>query len=284
MKKTHLYLLGILVILVILTILVWNALIALQPTNELRVSILNIGQGDSIFIESPTHQQVIIDGGRDRTVLRELSQVSRWFDRTIDVMIATHPDADHISGLVDVLSRYKVDTVMHPGVNKNTGPAENLLVSIAGEKAKEIIGRRGQIIDIGGGAYIEVLWPDRDVSEVETNDGCIVTRVAYGETAFMLSCDAPIAVEEYLVRLDGTKLKSNVYKAGHHGSRTSSAPAFVGFIDPEFGVYSRGCDNSYGHPHKEVVDVFARFGVKTFDTCTDGRVTFVSDGQTVKKI
>jgi competence protein ComEC len=143
--------------------------------------------------------------------------------------------------------------------------------------------RRGQIVDLGKGAYLEVLSPDRDVFNVDPNVGCIVTRLVYGETAFMLPCDATTPIEKYLAQLDGSALASDVLKAGHHGSDTSSSELFVGYVDPAYVVFSRGCDNRYGHPHEEVVERFKRFEIQTLDTCEDGTITFVSDGSTVRK-
>ena len=103
----------------------------------------------------------------------------------------------------------------------------------------------------------------------------------YGDTAFMLTGDSPEQIEHYLVQLDGEELRSTVLKAGHHGSRTSSSPLFVGMVSPSYAVYSRGCDNTYGHPHAEVRDTFSRLEVEALDTCLDGTVTFVSDGHSV---
>ena len=97
----------------------------------------------------------------------------------------------------------------------------------------------------------------------------------------MLSCDAPQDIERYLVSLDGTLLKSDVLKAGHHGSRTSSSALFVGMVNPEYAVFSRGCHNKYGHPHAETIATFAAFGIPIEDTCTKGTVTFYSDGSRV---
>ncbi|MBI4079791.1 MBL fold metallo-hydrolase [Candidatus Kaiserbacteria bacterium] len=265
------------------TILIWLAVFWEDRRAPLTVSFLDVGQGDAIFIDAPSGRQVLIDGGPDRSVLRELGLVMPWYDRTIDVVIATHPDADHISGLVDVLQRYSVDYIFQPGVEKNTGPAESMLVSVAKEGANEVYARRGQIIDLGNGANIEILFPDRDVSNVETNTASIVARLVYGNTAFMLTGDSPQAIESYLVELDGKDLKSNVLKAGHHGSDTSSSELFVGFVSPEYAVFSRGCDNSYGHPHQDVVALFARFEIPTLDMCEDGTITFVSDGQNVEQ-
>lgn len=275
----------VIAVLALTAVLIWCAVIREDRGGRMTVSFLNIGQGDAIFIDAPSGRQVLIDGGRNRAVLRELSQVMPWWDRTIDIVIGTHPDLDHIGGLPDVLERYHVAIVVRSSVlDKGGGDAEAFDHSIAEEKktgAQEIIARRGQIIDLGTGTYLEILSPDRDVPNIDTNMGCVVARLVYGETAFMLSCDAPQAIENYLVQLDGKALKANVLKAGHHGSRTSSSPLFVGFVDPEYAVFSRGCDNSYGHPHEEVVELFNRLEIPTLDTCTDGTVTFMSDGEKI---
>jgi len=271
------------IVLSIVTSCIWYAVILEDRAGKLTVSFLNVGQGDSIFVDSPSGRQVLIDGGPDRSVLRELSKIMPWYDRSIDVVIATHPDADHISGFVDVLQRYRVEYIFHPGVEKNTGPAESMLLSVAKEGANEVYARRGQIINLGKGAYIEILFPDRDVSDVETNTASIVARLVYGNTAFMLTGDSPQAIENYLVELDGKELHSNVLKAGHHGSKTSSSELFSGFVNPNFAVFSRGCDNSYGHPHPEIVALFQRFEIPTLDTCEDGTITFVSDGTSVRQ-
>lgn len=272
---------AIILFLLALAVGIWHAVLREDRHSLLTVSFLDVGQGDAIFIESPSGRQVLIDGGPDRSVLRELGVLMPWWDRSIDVVVATHPDADHISGLVDVLQRYRVQYIFHPGVEKNTGPAESMLLSVAKEGAEEIYARRGQVIDLGDGAYLEILFPDRDVSDVETNTASIVTRLVYGDTAFMLTGDSPLSIEKYLVQLDGKELRANVLKAGHHGSKTSSSEIFVGFVSPEYAVLSRGCDNSYGHPHAEVVSLFARFEIPTLDTCEEGTITFVSDGASV---
>jgi competence protein ComEC len=242
------------------------------------VSFLDIGQGDSIYIESPTGAQVLTDGGPDSTVIRRLNEVMPWYDRSLDLVIGTHPDADHIGGLIDVFERYRVGAVLQSSVLGNTAIWSAMEKDAKAETQNVVIATRGQVIDIGGGAYLEVLSPDRPVPGLETNTACVVTRLVYGETSFMLSCDAPISIEKYLVSLDGMKLHSTVLKAGHHGSKTSSSPIFVGYVDPEYAVFSRGCGNKYGHPNQETIDTLAKFGVPTEDTCKQGTVTFVSDG------
>src|SRR3989344_807305 len=271
------------VVLLLAAICIWYVAMREDHRGSLTVSFLNIGQGDSIFIQAPSGRQVLIDGGPSTSVLRELSRVMPWYDRSIDVVIPTHPDADHIGGLVDVLARYKVDTVIHSSVEGDTKTFAAFNRMMADEHAQEVVAIRGQIVDLGGGAYLQILSPDRSVPHVDTNDGCVVARLVYGATAFMLSCDAPRSIENYLVALGTSTLKSNVLKAGHHGSKTSSSPLFLGYVAPEYAVFSRGCDNKYGHPASETVARFARFEIPTLDTCKDGTITFVSDGHTVRR-
>lgn len=286
MQKSTRILLAVFLFLVFLNAVIWYALSQNAYKGELVVSFLDVGQGDAIFIQSPTGVQVLIDGGKGRSVLRELPNVMSWFDRTIDVVIGTHPDLDHIGGLPDVLKRYRVSTIVRSSVLDIEGSDFAAFNdSIEREKesgAKEIIAERGQVFDLGAGATLTILFPDRDVPGLETNTGSIIARLEYGKTSFMLTGDSPQAIEEYLVRLDGSKLNSTVLKAGHHGSRTSSSPLFVGFVDPEYAVFSRGCDNTYGHPHEETTELFKKFQVATLDTCLDGRITFESDGKSVQ--
>lgn len=265
------------------TCCVWYVVAHEEKDGLLTVSFLNVGQGDAIFIDAPSGRQMLIDGGQDGSALRELGRILPWYDRTIDVVVATHPDQDHIGGLIGVLSRYRVNTLVRSDAEGDTPSSAALWNAMRAEGAHTVFAKRGMFIELGTGVYAEILSPDRSVSALETNTGCIVVRLVYGDTAFLLPCDAPQAIERTLVRLDGAYLRANVLKAGHHGSNTSSAFVFTGFVGPEYVVYSRGCGNRYGHPHAETVDTFARFGVTVADTCTDGTVTFVSDGRHVDK-
>lgn len=273
--------------LLVVTLCIWWAVVQEHRGAALTVSFLNIGQGDAVFIDAPSGRQVLIDGGPNRQVLRELSNVMPWYDRTIDVILATHPDADHIGGLPDVLARYRVGLIVESSVKDEEGTDAAALKRAAAqevsENARRLVAQRGQVIELGDGAYIEILFPDRPVPDIETNTGSIVARLVYGDTSFMLTGDSPQSIEKYLVKLDADSLKSDVLKAGHHGSRTSSNELFVGFVSPEYAVYSRGCDNSYGHPHDEVVALFKKFEILTLDTCTDDTITFVSDGRNVER-
>lgn len=272
-----------LLVLVLVNVVVWYAVAAETARDTLTVAFLDVGQGDSIFIESPSGRQVLIDGGAGNVVLRQLGGVMPFFDRSIDVVIATHPDRDHIGGLADVLEDYNVSHILDPGVLNDTGVYEEF-ERLADEEpeGKRVLARRRQVVDVGGGAYLRILFPDRDVSGVETNTGSVIAQLVYGDTEFMLTGDAPQAIEEYLILRDGPSLESDVLKAGHHGSRTSNSEHFVGVVDPDYVVISAGCDNSYGHPHQEVIDIFTKLNTKILSTCDEGTVVFESDGNTVR--
>ncbi len=274
------------VVLLMVTAFIWNVVYELQDNIYLKVAFLDIGQGDAIFIESPIGVQVLIDGGRGDEILRELARVMPFYDRSINLVIATHPDSDHIGGLPTVLKRFRVDKIIRPGVAHSTPATESLLLSISKENnsgTKEILARRGQVYDLGGGeagrVELHILFPDRDVSDFETNTASVVARLTYGDTSVILTGDSPIAIEEYLVSLDGADLQSDILKLGHHGSKTSSSDAFLGFVNPQWAIISAGKDNKYGHPHKSVMDKVARFGITPLSTIDKGTIKFRSDGK-----
>jgi competence protein ComEC len=247
----------------------------------LCVAFLDVGQGDAIFIQSPSGTQMLIDAGRDQSVLRELATVLSFSDRTLDYILATHPDADHITGFKEVLERYEIDNVIRTENESGTPIEAAVLTGIESERATVHLARRGQRYDLGSGVWLEILFPDVDPSAMETNTSSIVARLVYGQTAFMLTGDAPKSIEEYLVLVEGENLKSDVLKVGHHGSRTSTSELFLAEVDPTYAVISAGTDNPYGHPHVEVTDTLFNYGVSTSNTGEVGRVVFWSDGKSV---
>lgn len=274
-----------LAIFLVTNVIIWYAL-AREENEVLTVVFLDVGQGDAIFIESPAGNQVLIDGGGGRAVLRELGGVMPFYDRSIDVLIATHPDQDHIGGLPDVLERYDVSFVIESGATNDTGAFDALERFINNEGAEHVRAQRGQIVNLGGGAYLEILFPDRDVSRVggDTNSASIIAELVYGETEVLLTGDAPDAVENYLALLDSGGLQSDILKVGHHGSRTSTTDLFLSAVRPKYAVISAGEDNRYGHPHKEVLNQLAVAGVAVFGTYESGTIVFKSDGKTLELI
>lgn len=272
-----------------LTLLACTVLIWTFPTpSGLTVSFLDVGQGDAILIEGPTGVQILVDAGSGGAVLRELGTQLPFWDRSLDAVVATHPDQDHIGGFSGVLERYQVAYILEPGIPNSTHAWKSFVRSAETEfaaGAHHSIARAGQRLTLGGGAYADILYPDHDVSGVEdTNSGSIVMRVVYGDTAIMLTGDAPTSVEQTLFLQYGYGLDADILKAGHHGSKTSSSPDFVESVSPEAVVFSRGCNNRYGHPAPEVVQYFTERQITILDTCEEGSVTFYSDGVTLRQL
>lgn len=278
-------------LLSLLVLLVANGFVASSlfmppPAPSLSVSFLDVGQGDSILVTGPTGIEMLIDGGKDRSVVRQLPKVMGPFDRTIDAVVATHPDADHTGGLPDVLARYRVSRILESGREAESSFAQRLEDAEARERgAARMLVRQGMRIHLGGGAYADVLHPEDNVAKLpDTNDASVVMRVVYGDTAFMLTGDAPVWVEDRIIARYGTAaLESDVLKAGHHGSKTSTGASFLAAVDPDTVVISAGRDNSYGHPHEEVVERIRASGTSLVSTAEQGTVTLVSDGASVTR-
>src|SRR3989344_9310935 len=173
--------------LVILVILLLGAAFSVYAASRedrggiLTVAFLDIGQGDAIFIDAPSGNQMLIDGGPGKSVLRELSKVMPFYDRSIDVVVATHPDADHISGLNDVLNKYKVALFVEPGVESDTAVYKELKNEVAAKNIKIVEARWGMSVDLGNGTILEILFPVLDPTGMETNMASIVARLVYGE-------------------------------------------------------------------------------------------------------
>jgi len=274
---------GLLIAVLVLAVLNGALLFfLLHIERELQVTFLNVGQGDAILIQTPEGRQVLIDGGPDRSVLRQLPRFMGPLDRSIDLVIATHPDKDHIAGLADVFARYQVSAFMDPEVANDTSYAQALTYAAANEKEiTELAARRGMRVHLGESAYMDVLFPDRDVEYLESNTGSVVLQLVHGENEFMLTGDAPASIEEWLVLLDREDLESDVLKAGHHGSRTSTSESWIDAVSPRYVIISAGEGNSYGHPHAEVVERVQDSGAAMLSTM-EGSVTFVSDGKSLK--
>jgi competence protein ComEC len=254
-----------------------------EGKGELQVSFLDIGQGDSIFIQSPTGRQMLIDGGRDKRVLEKLRQVMPFGDTSIDVVIGTHPDADHIGGLVDVLNNYEVGLVFEPGSSSDSKIYQTLEDMIQKKNVRRLLAQQGMIIDLGQGTHFNILFPDQDTTNWETNDSSVVGTLTYGTDSFMFNGDSPIKIEKYLISTIPRALDVDVLKLGHHGSRTSSSTEYLEATSPDIAIISAGKNNSYGHPHKEVLDNLKKLLIPYLNTADIGTITFVSDGKGIRR-
>ncbi|MDD4989433.1 MAG: MBL fold metallo-hydrolase [Candidatus Pacebacteria bacterium] len=278
----------LLLFLLLINISVWYVVSADNHRGLLTVAILNIGQGDAIFIEAPNRNQVIVDGGPDQKLISELGHVMPFYDRSIDMIINTNPDSDHYAGFLDLLKSYKVGEFMESGTISDTPTYRQLEKTVAEKNIPKIIARRGMKIILDKNVSLFVLYPDRDVSNWTSNNGSIVMKLVYGDTSFLLQGDATAEVEKYLISLEKSP-ESNVYgglsgqvlKVGHHGSRTSTSAEYVQAVSPEFAAISDGKNNRYGHPHKETLDTLEKYHVKILRTDLSGRIIFESNGKEI---
>lgn len=209
-----------------------------------------------------------------------------FWDRTIDLVVLTHPEHDHISGLLEVLKRYKVDYILWTGIRRDTAEYKEWMRLIENEESQIKIAQSGQKIlwSLDRENYIEVLYPFENLlgQEVKnTNNTSVVIKLIFGQNSFLFTGDVYKSVERKLIK-EGIDLQSNVLKVGHHGSKTSSAEDFLEKVKPEIAVISVGLENSYGHPYPEVLEVLAKYDIKVLRTDELGDIKIISDGNQIK--
>lgn len=248
---------------------------------EMRVSFLDIGQGDAILVQTPSGHKMLIDGGANDTVLTRLSEELGYFDTSIDVLVATHPDADHVTGLIPVLERYNVKYILVSGSESDTGMFHDFSDHTQAEGAVIREAHKGDAIDFGDGVVATILHPQKGQIFKETNDASVSMVITYGDESFLLTGDLPSSYEDDIIS-NALPRKVTVYKAGHHGSKTSSGVQLLSYIKPEYAVVSAGKDNRYGHPNTDTMERLAKYAKETLSTIDRGTITFVMDGKSLE--
>jgi len=254
------------------------------PDDNLHVSFLDVGQGDAILIQTPSHQDILVDGGASpQTVLVNLSQKMPFWDRTIDLVILTHPHNDHITGLIEVLKRYRVKQVLYPDLDYDSPAYEEWLALVEQKGIGSTIARTGQQIDLGEGTEIRVLNPQVPPltgTQSDTDNNGVVLRLSLGEVSFLLTADIMLEAEFELIRRR-TVSRCTVLKVAHHGSDTSTTAGFLAVAGPQLAVISVGADNRFAHPSDEVL---ARLKGRVdsgniYRTDERGTIEFITDGR-----
>jgi len=246
---------------------------------ELIIAFLDVGQGDAIYIRTPRGRTMLIDGGKNREVLYEISKVHPFYDRSIDIVALSHPDLDHIGGLIPVIEQYDVLYAMDTFSDK-----ESEEYSLFKEILSEHIfhPESGYIIVLEDGIHIEVLWPHSGITNLSDNEGSLVLRLEYHDTSVLLTGDIGFETETHLLDMYGRSLMSDILKVGHHGSGFSTSKDWIQKVDPDISVLSYGCENRYGHPHERVHNLIHEYG-EVYDTCKQGTVILSSDGKKWKR-
>ncbi len=265
--------------LVCFNILAWLAVWEIGKPKFLEVNFFDIGQGDAIFIQTPQRYQILIDGGPNSAILEKLSQEMPFWDRTIDLIILTHPEHDHFGGLIEVLKRYKIDYILWTGVLRETAEYKEWKSLIQKEGAEIIIAKSGQVIKAGD-AHFNILYPFESLEDQKLkniNNTSIVNNLVFRENSFLFTGDTFKSVERKLVN-KGVFLESDVLKVGHHGSKTSSSEEFIEAVCPKIAIIQCGKNNRYGHPYPETLAILKKYDIKVLRTDQDGDIKIVSDG------
>ncbi len=257
-----------------------------QSGDLVTVAFLDVGQGDAIFIEAPNGIQMLIDAGPNQSILKSLHEVMPYGDTTIDIVLATHTDADHIGGLASVLDMYDVGQVIDNGMSSKTKIYSTVYSRIKEKDIPRSVAHKGMRItlDREREVYMDILFPDRDISGLSSNEGSIVSSLVYGTHTFLFTGDAPLYTEHIVLQNeDPLMIDSTVLKLGHHGSHTSTSDAWLRAVTPELAIISAGKNNRYGHPHEDVLGRLRAFSVPYRATYDEGTIVLKTDGVTLLK-
>lgn len=246
------------------------------PDRRFHVYFLNIGQGDSIMIKTPENHHILVDGGPENFVLNELIEIMPFFDKQIDLVILTHPHADHVSGLIEVLKRYHVDNILITGVDYGSPEYSEFLKEISTRNVRVFLAESKTDFKFGE-VFVDILYPEKQLISEQfdnPNNSSIAMMVKFRDKKILLTGDLELEGEAGLIRT-GARLKANIFKAGHHGSRTSSSLNLLKLVRPKIVVIQSGKENSYGHPHEETLNNLSKLGIKVYRNDQAGRVEFV---------
>ena len=255
-----------------------------MPDEKLHVSFLDVGAGDAILIQTPAHQNILIDGGPspEKVTLALGSKMPFW-DRSLDLVVLTHPHSDHLAGLVEVLKRYQVKEVLYPDLGYHSPTYEEWLRVIKENDIKYTLAQAGQEIDLGEGVKVRVLNPRVPLltgTESDIDNNGVVLHLAMGKINFLFTADIQWEAEFELI-IQGASLSSTILKVAHHGADTSTTDEFLAVVNPQLVVIQTGADNKFGHPCPEIME---RLEAKIspghiFRTDKQGTIEFITDGE-----
>jgi len=256
------------------------------PDRAMRIAALDIGQGDAILIISPNGKTMLVDGGNSSRDARDVILpylTANGFDR-LDVLVLTHPDADHVGGLPEVLRDIPVGIGVATGQVHTTQIYTEFLQELQrarDEGGTQIVrGAAGVEIPFDPDVQLEVLGPSVDaIAGDDMNNASIVLRLTYGEISVLLTGDAETEEEAWMIA-QGSALDAQILKVSHHGSNTASSAAFLDRVRPEVALISCSADNQYGHPHREILDRLSDYGADVYRTDQDGTIEVITDGTT----
>ncbi|VAW31300.1 DNA internalization-related competence protein ComEC/Rec2, partial [hydrothermal vent metagenome] len=253
-----------------------------QPDGQLHIVFMDVGQGDATFIQTPSGRQILVDGGFYPSVLNDqLGRLMPFWDKEIDMLVATHPDADHVSGLIGVFERFRVKQIITNGQSFGESPIYDEVLTAAQAQNTEIRPvQAGEIIEIGDGVRLEIVHPGPVLDSESRNENSVSMRLIYGDFTFLFTGDAEQGGEGEMLRRE-RPLNALVFKAGHHGSNSSSSTPFLQAVQPQIIIVSAGVDNRFGHPAPEMLERVAAIGAVVLRTDELGSISVTTDGATM---
>ena len=269
------------IIILLLTSLIYTLYQKLQdiynPSTTLQVHFIDVGQGDSTLIITPDKKTVLIDAGDEQHSSRTTGYIKSQGIDKLDLVIATHPDADHIGGMDKVIKNFDIGMFSMPLVSKDTKQYKEIKKELKNKKLKNKPLYTGDGLSIGKDVKLQILSPQKNKTYSDTNEYSIVARLLYKEVSFLFMADATMENEIAIIN-DFDDIRADVLKLGHHGSSTSTSDYFLGKVNPSIGVISCGKNNKYGHPHKEVMNLLEKYNIIIFRTDKQGSIVLKSDG------
>jgi len=257
-----------------------------QIENDLRIYFLDVGQGDAILIETPHKNRILVDGGPNAIVIQKIHDVLPLFDTTIQTIIATHNDADHITGLIAALTLFDSKNIFLASSSQNikfdtiTNAFRDTYSTNTGVsflKTNDKI-----FLDTMNDFYIQILHPAANFEDDEINNHSIVFKLQYKKVCIIFTGDIGVAIENNLANtFQQEDLDCDVLKVAHHGSESSTGALFAGLVSPDIAIISAGKENKYGHPHQSVLDTLEKVGAEVYRTDKLGTIQVVSDGEKV---
>lgn len=266
-------------ILALVALLTWIAVFSM-PDGKLHVVFFDVGQGDAIFIQTPLGQQILIDSGPSpTTILAALGRQLPFWDRSLDLVVLTHPEDDHLTGLIPVLERYEVQKILYSGWPCAKPTCERWQELIEQKEIEVQIAQGGMKIDLGEGLWFDVLHPGTELMEgtdSDVNNNSVVMRLVMGGTSFLFTGDIEEEAEGAILA-SGQALTNTVLKVPHHGGKTSLSDEFLEGVSPQLAVISVGRDNRFGHPAPETLEKLREVAVLRTDE--QGTIEVVTDGK-----
>jgi competence protein ComEC len=262
----------ILAVLIAVAVFVWLMVFNQSASGEIKVDFFDVGQGSSIFLSAPNENQILIDGGPSDAVLAKLGEAMPVFDKKIELLVLTHPDSDHLSGLIEVLKRYTVSQILETGILDNTAEYKEWNSLIAQKNIPVVFAQVGQIIKVADNLSVKILYPLGKISGQDfsknTNQSSIIGKIYYGKNSILFTGDAEANAEAPLV-LSGADLKADILAVGHHGSKSSTSEEFLAAVAPQIAVIQVGVKNRYGHPAPETLEKLKSINIFRTDLMGD---------------